>query len=166
MISEDYLKGEPFVMYLGDNLLKQGAKPLIQVLEETRCVCVVGVAKVEDPSRYGIVAFNKDGTIGRFVEKPRDPISNWVLIGIYVFNDKVFDAVKKIKPSWRGELEITDTIQTLLTDGAKVNVQKVQGWWKDTGKSEDLLEANPLILRGLKPCSRGGAREGMASSTT
>jgi len=159
MISEDYLKGEPFVMYLGDNLLKQGAKPLIQVLEETRCVCVVGAAKVEDPSRYGIVAFNKDGTIGRFVEKPKEPISNWALIGIYVFNDKVFDAVHKIKPSWRGELEITDTIQTLLTDGHKVSVQKVQGWWKDTGKPEDLLEANQLILQELQPYNHGNVEE-------
>ena len=159
MISEDYLRGEPFVMYLGDNLLKQGAKPLIQVFEETRCDCAVGAAKVKDPSRYGIVAFNKDGTINRFVEKPKDPISNWALIGIYVFNDKVFDAVRKIKPSWRGELEITDTIQTLLTDGYKVRVQKVQGWWKDTGKPEDLLEANQLILQELQPYNHGKVEE-------
>jgi glucose-1-phosphate thymidylyltransferase len=91
----------------------------------------------------------------RFVEKPKDPISNWALIGIYVFNDKVFDAVRKIKPSWRGELEITDTIQTLLTDGHKVSVQKVQGWWKDTGKPEDLLEANQLCLGDMEPYNHG-----------
>jgi len=91
----------------------------------------------------------------RFVEKPKDPISNWALIGIYVFNDKVFDAVRKIKPSWRGELEITDTIQTLLTDGYKVRVQKVQGWWKDTGRPEDLLEANQLVLNDIEPYNRG-----------
>jgi glucose-1-phosphate thymidylyltransferase len=84
--------------------------------------------------------------IERFVEKPKEPISDWALIGVYVFNDTVFDAIKKIKPSWRGEFEITDTIQTLLTDGHKVSVQKVQGWWKDTGTVEDLLEANRLVL--------------------
>jgi len=134
---------------LGDNLLKQGAKPLIQVFEETGCDCVVGAAKVEDPSRYGMVAFNKDGSIGRFVEKPKKPISDWALIGVYIFNDKVFDAVKQIKPSWRGELEITDTLQILLETGARVAVQKVQGWWKDTGTVEDLLEANRLVLDDL-----------------
>ncbi len=155
MVAEDHLKGEPFVMYLGDNLLKQGAKPLIQVFNETESDFVVGAAKVNDPSRYGVVFFNKDGTISKFVEKPKEPISNWALIGLYVFNDKVFNAIKQIKPSWRGELEITDTIQTLLTTGAKVNIQKVKGWWKDTGKPEDLIEANQLILQELTPYNHG-----------
>jgi glucose-1-phosphate thymidylyltransferase len=117
--------------------------------------CVVGATQVKNPSQYGVVVFDKNGGITRFVEKPKDPISNWALIGIYVFNDKVFNAVHKIKPSWRGELEITDTIQTLLTDGHKVSVQKVQGWWKDTGKPEDLLEANQLILHDLQPYNNG-----------
>ena len=93
------------------------------------------------------------------MEKPKDPISNWALIGVYVFNDTVFDVVKKIKPSWRGELEITDTIQTLLTDGHKVSVQKVQGWWKDTGKPEDLLEANQLCLGDMEPYNDGKVDE-------
>jgi glucose-1-phosphate thymidylyltransferase len=140
---------------LGDNLLKQCAKPLIQVFEETGCDCVVGAAKVKDPSRYGIVAFNKDGPINKFVEKPKEPISDWALIGVYFFNDKVFDAVKQIKPSWRGELEITDTLQILLETGARVEVQKVEGWWKDTGRPEDLLEANQLVLNDLEPYNRG-----------
>jgi len=154
-IAEDYLRGEPFVMYLGDNLLKQGVKPLIKTFNETQSDFVGAVAEVNDPSRYGIVVFNKDGTISRFVEKPKEPISNWALIGIYVFNDRVFDALKKIKPSWRGELEITDTIQTLLDEGAKVSVQRVQGWWKDTGRPEDLLEANQLVLQDLAPYNNG-----------
>ena len=105
------------------------------------------------------MVFDKNGGITKFVEKPKDPINNWALIGIYIFNDKVFNAVRKIKPSWRGELEITDTIQTLLTDGHKVNVQKVQGWWKDTGKPEDLLEANQLILQELQPYNHGKVEE-------
>jgi glucose-1-phosphate thymidylyltransferase len=155
MIAEDFLKGEPFVMYLGDNLLNQGVKPLVELFLEEKCDCVVGTTMVNDPSKYGVVVFNKDGTVKQFVEKPKEPISNWALIGIYVFNDKVFDAVKKIKPSWRGELEITDTIQRLLTIGAKVNVQRVQGWWKDTGKPEDLLEANQLILEELESYNKG-----------
>jgi dTDP-glucose pyrophosphorylase len=91
--------------------------------------------------------------------KPKEPISDWALIGVYLFNDKVFDAVKQIKPSWRGELEITDTIQILLETGARVEVQKVQGWWKDTGKPEDLLEANQLILQELQPYNHGKVEE-------
>jgi len=146
MTAEEQLRGEPFVMYLGDNLLRQGIAPLVKMFNETSSDCVVGVTQVKNPSQFGVVVFDKDGKIIRFVEKPKEPISDWALIGVYVFNDKVFDAVHRIKPSWRGELEITDTIQTLLTDGAKISVQKVQGWWKDTGTVEDLLEANRLVL--------------------
>ena len=82
-------------------------------------------------------------------------ISNWALIGVYVFNNRIFEAVKRIKPSWRGELEITNAIQTLLNDGARVDVQRVQGWWKDTGKPQDLLEANQLVLQDLTPYNKG-----------
>jgi len=159
MIAEDYLRGEPFVMYLGDNLLKQGVKPLVDLYEEGYD-CVVGATEVRNPSSYGVVVFNEDGTISRFVEKPKEPISDWALIGVYVFNDTVFDAVRKIKPSRRGEMEITDTIQTLLTDGARVAVQKVEGWWKDTGTVEDLLEANRLVLDDLNRDMNGAAEEG------
>jgi glucose-1-phosphate thymidylyltransferase len=116
-------------------------------------------APARDPSQYGVVVFDKNGGITRFVEKPKEPISDWALIGVYVFNDTVFDAVRKIKPSRRGEMEITDTIQTLLTDGARVAVQKVEGWWKDTGKPEDLLEANQLCLRDMEPDNDGKVNE-------
>jgi len=159
MVAEDHLKGEPFVMYLGDNLLKQGVSPLVNEFTKNHSDCVVGATRVSNPSQYGVVVFDKNGNITRFIEKPKEPVSDWALIGIYVFNDKVFDAIHRIKPSWRGELEITDTIQTLLTDGAKVNVQKVQGWWKDTGRPEDLLEANQLILQELKLYNHGRLEE-------
>jgi len=155
VVAENYLRGEPFVMYLGDNLLRQGAEPLVKLFNDEKCDCVVGTTEVNDPSKYGVVFFNDDGTIRQFIEKPKKSVSNWALIGIYVFNDKVFDAVKKIRPSWRGELEITDTIQQLLVDGAKVDAQKVQGWWKDTGQPEDLLEANQLILADIDPYNKG-----------
>jgi glucose-1-phosphate thymidylyltransferase len=155
LVAEEYLKGEPFVMYLGDNLLRQGVAPLVKEFNDSNSDCVVGTTQVKNPSQYGVVVFDAKGKITRFVEKPKEPISDWALIGIYVFNDKVFDAARRIKPSWRGELEITDTIQTLLTDGAKVGVQKVQGWWKDTGKPEDLLEANQLILHELESSNKG-----------
>ena len=112
------------------------------------------------PARdFGRYVFNRDGSIKGFVEKPKEPISDWALIGVYVFNDRVFDAIKKIKPSWRGELEITDTIQAILDDSARVEVQRVQGWWKDTGRPEDLLEANQLVLQDLEAKIEGTIEE-------
>jgi glucose-1-phosphate thymidylyltransferase len=148
-ISENYLGGDPFVMYLGDNLLKQGVSDFIRTFEEKKLNCLVGVCPVKDPSRFGIAEMD-NGKIVRLVEKPKEPKSNLALIGVYVFDGTIFDAVKKIKPSWRNELEITDAIQTLLLEGRKVEAQRVSGWWKDTGKPEDLLEANQLILSDLK----------------
>lgn len=149
MVAEDFLQGEPFVMYLGDNLLHQGAKPLVDIFKDREYDFVGGITKVPDPSRYGVVVFKEDGSIEKLVEKPKKHISDWALIGLYVFNEKVFDAVKKIRPSDRGEYEITDTIQTMLLQGANIHTQEVKGWWKDTGKPEDLLEANQLILHEI-----------------
>lgn len=166
LVAEEFLRGQPFVMYLGDNLLKQGVKPFIDVFKRTDSDFVGGVAKVSDPSRYGVVEYHENGTIKRIVEKPKEPISEWALIGLYVFNDHVFDAVKQIKPSWRGELEITDTIQTLLNQGHKITVEKVEGWWKDTGKPEDLLEANQLILQDMKPSNNGQIHETASVTNT
>mgnify|MGYP000748820379 CR=1 FL=1 len=160
LVSEDFLGNEPFVMYLGDNILKQGCKPLIEIFEKRGSDCVIGVCKVDDPSRYGVVVFDKEGRIKGLVEKPKEPISNYALIGVYVFNEKVFDAAKKIKPSWRGELEITDAIQKLLEEGAKIDVQFVKGWWKDAGKPEDLLEANRLVLQEIEAKNEGIIKEG------
>ncbi|MEM3522609.1 MAG: sugar phosphate nucleotidyltransferase [Candidatus Bathyarchaeia archaeon] len=99
MIAENFLKNDSFVMYLGDNMLKQGAKPLIELSNKNKSDCVIGVSKVKDSSRYGVVVFNKEGGIEKLVEKPKEPISDFVLIGVYVFNEKIFDAVKQIKPS-------------------------------------------------------------------
>jgi len=159
-ISQDFLKDEPFTMYLGDNLLKQGAKPLIDLFDRNQADCVVGMAKVKEPGRYGIAILDGNGKIKGFIEKPKQPVSDWALIGVYVFNSKIFDAIKKIKPSWRSELEITDAIQVLLDSGAKVDLQTVQGWWKDTGRPEDLLEANQLVLQDLRPLNEGAVEEG------
>jgi glucose-1-phosphate thymidylyltransferase len=148
LVSEQFLQGESFVMYLGDNLLKQGVEEFSSTFERERADCVVGVSPVKDPSRFGIAEMRGDKII-RLVEKPKTPRSNLALIGVYVFGQAIFDAVKKIKPSRRGELEITDAIQRMLRDGRVIKVQRVNGWWKDTGKPEDLLEANQLILSDL-----------------
>jgi len=161
MVAEKHIRGEPFVLYLGDNLIRQGVLPFVKEFNEGQYDCLVGATKVKNPNQYGVVIFDKNGNIAKVIEKPKEHISDWALIGIYVFNEKVFDIIHKIKPSWRGELEITDTIQMLLNEGARVNVQKVQGWWKDTGKPEDLLEANQLILQDLKPYNLGTLEEGV-----
>lgn len=144
-LSEDYMNGELFVMYLGDNLLKQGVHDFVNSFNQRKLDCVIGVTPVKDPSSYGVAEMDGNRIV-KLVEKPKKPKSNLALIGVYVFGPAIFDAVKKIKPSWRGELEVTDAIQTLVNDGKRVEVQHVIGWWKDTGKPDDLLEANQLVL--------------------
>jgi glucose-1-phosphate thymidylyltransferase len=155
LVAEDFLKGEPFVMYLGDNLLKQGVRPLINSYFNHSSDCVICVTQVNDPGRYGIVELDSKGKVSRLVEKPVELKSNLALAGAYLFNDSIFEAAKKIKPSWRNELEITDAIQTLLDSGKKITVQHIDGWWKDTGKPEDLLEANQLVLDDLQSSIEG-----------
>jgi glucose-1-phosphate thymidylyltransferase len=166
LVSESFLEGEPFVMYLGDNLLKQGAKSMAETFLKNKSDCVIGAAEVKDPSKYGVVVLGQDGKIKQFVEKPKQPVSNWGLVGVYVFNSRIIDAAKRIKPSWRGELEITDAIQTLLGDGAKIDLEFVNDWWKDTGKPSDILEANQLILQEIRQSNRGTIEEGATVSGT
>jgi len=148
LLSEKYMNGEPFVMYLGDNLLKQGVHDFVKTFLKRNADCVVGVCPVTDISRYGIVEL-ENGRAKRLVEKPKSSTSNLALVGVYVFGNGIFDAAKTIKPSGRNELEITDAIQVLVSMGKKVEVEHVKGWWKDTGKPEDLLEANQLVLADM-----------------
>lgn len=148
LVSEGFLRGEPFVMYLGDNLLKQGVDGFVRTYAREGADCVIGVSPVKDPTRFGVAEIDGNRVV-RLVEKPKEPKSNLALIGVYVFGPSIFEAVKSIKPSWRNELEITDAIQYLLDKGSKVKVQRVDGWWKDTGTVEDLLEANRLVLDDL-----------------
>jgi len=153
LVAEDFLKDDPFVMYLGDNLLKQGVRPLINAYFNYSSDCVIYVTVVNNPElqqRFGVVELDSEGKVSRLIEKPKQPKSNLALAGAYLFNESVLEAVKKIKPSWRNELEITDAIQFLLEKGKRISVQRIDGWWKDTGKPEDLLEANQLVLDDLK----------------
>jgi glucose-1-phosphate thymidylyltransferase len=154
MVSEKFLESEPFVMYLGDNLLKQGLTMQIETFRKTNCDFVGAVTPVSNPSRYGVVVM-EGNSIKSFVEKPKVHISEFALIGVYVFSQRVYEALDHIEPSWRGEYEITDTIQWLLENGGKLKVKHVNGWWKDTGKPEDLLEANQLVLDDLEYSIQG-----------
>ena len=145
LISESFLAREPFVMYLGDNLLARGITPFVEEFVKNTPAAQILLTHVPDPQRFGVAEL-QDGVVIRLVEKPREPKSDLALVGVYLFGPEVFDSVKRITPSSRNELEITDAIQDLIDHGLAVRPHIVEGWWKDTGKLEDLLEANRLIL--------------------
>jgi len=147
-ISEDFLKDEPFVMYLGDNILKSGIKSLVEEFKEKKPNSLILLTEVPNAQMFGVAEL-KDGKVVRLVEKPKQPKSNLALVGVYMFDYHIFEAVRAIKPSWRNELEITDAIQYLVDKGYEVHPHLVTGWWKDTGKIEDILEANRLILESI-----------------
>ncbi|MDG6928021.1 MAG: glucose-1-phosphate thymidylyltransferase [Nitrososphaerota archaeon] len=146
MVSRGFLGDEPFVMHLGDNLLKGGINDFVKRFNETGADAVIGVTKVSDPRQYGVAVLDDNDRVKRLVEKPKEPPSDLALIGVYVFSPAIHKYVQKLKPSWRGEYEITEAIQGMVDDRRRVEVTKVQGWWKDTGKPDDLLEANQLVL--------------------
>ena len=155
LISEAFLGGDPFVMYLGDNLLKEGIAPFVRAFEESRPDALILLQKVADPKSYGIAELDDAGKVARLVEKPAEPRSDLALVGVYLFTQAIFESVKAIAPSARGELEITDAIQHLVDRGLRVEPHVVTGWWKDTGKLEDMLEANRLVLSTLVRDIRG-----------
>jgi glucose-1-phosphate thymidylyltransferase len=150
LTAEPYLRGEPFVMYLGDNLIREPLAPLVTRFRAERPPAQILLAHVPNPQEFGVAEL-RDGRVVRLVEKPSRPPSDLALVGIYMFDDHVFDAARAIRPSGRGELEITDAIQRLIDDGRTVTPHVITGWWKDTGKLGDLLEANRLILDMLEP---------------
>ena len=154
LVSEPFLGGDPFCMYLGDNLIRERLEPLVTRFRDEKPNCQILLAAVPDPTQFG-VAVLKGGQVVRLVEKPKDPPSNLGLVGVYMFDATVFKAVKAIKPSARGELEITDAIQWLIDQGYVVRPHVIEGWWKDTGKLEDMLEANRIILDTLLPRTDG-----------
>jgi glucose-1-phosphate thymidylyltransferase len=145
LISEAFIGGEPFVMYLGDNLLNRGINEFVDEFVREAPAAQILLTKVPDPQMFGVAELEQ-GRVVRLVEKPKAPKSDLALVGVYMFSPAVFDSVKRIKPSFRNELEITDAIQDLIDRGLPVRPHLVQGWWKDTGKLEDMLEANRLIL--------------------
>lgn len=144
-VAKDYLKGAPFVMFLGDNLIKGGIAPFVEEFKRTRPNALILLARVEEPQRFGVAEL-EGGRIKRLIEKPKVPPSDLALVGAYLFDEHIFEAVENISPSWRGELEITDAIQYLIDKGLDVRPHIITGWWKDTGRLEDILEANRLIL--------------------
>jgi glucose-1-phosphate thymidylyltransferase len=148
-VSEDFLGDSPFVMYLGDNLIPSGITDLVREFESSDCDAQILLARVPNPSAFGVAELDDSGQVVRLEEKPASPRSDLALVGVYMFNKTVFPAVHGILPSARNELEITDAIQYLIDHGNKVRSHIIRGWWKDTGKLEDMLEANRIVLSSL-----------------
>ena len=161
LTAEPFLGDSPFVMYLGDNLLRDGIPELVETFRAETPDALILLTEVPDPENYGVAELTDDGSVSRLVEKPPEPATDLALVGVYMFTPAVFDAAKAIEPSARGELEITDAIQHLVDAGSRVDPHVVQGWWKDTGQVQDMLEANRLILDELEP-SQGGHRDRLA----
>ncbi len=150
MIAQDFLGDDSFVMYLGDNLIAGGITSLVEEYQESGASAQILLAEVPNPQQFGVAELTEDGgKIKALVEKPPEPRSNLALVGVYMFDKNIFESVHRIRPSARGELEITDAIQDLIDRGLEVHPHKVRGWWKDTGKLEDMLEANHIVLENL-----------------
>jgi glucose-1-phosphate thymidylyltransferase len=145
LCAREFLGDDPFVMYLGDNLLQEGVRPLIEQYRRGGADAVVAVTPVAHPNSYGVVEMDGERIVS-IAEKPAVPKSNLALVGVYLFTSKIHPIIERLQPSRRNELEITDAIWNLHQAGGVVAVRQVQGWWKDTGRPEDLLEANDLVL--------------------
>jgi glucose-1-phosphate thymidylyltransferase len=148
-ISSDFLDNDRFVMFLGDNVIEGGISKLISEFAHSDWNSQIVLTRVDHPERYGVAELDDDGKINRLVEKPKNPQSDLALVGIYMFDASVLEAVHAIKPSWRGELEITDAIQWLVDHGNSVHPYIHRGWWIDTGEPGQMLEANDLVLEEL-----------------
>jgi glucose-1-phosphate thymidylyltransferase len=165
LIAREFLGDEDFVMYLGDNLLRQGIAEFVDRFEEDRRTAdgadavipsaQILLARVPDPQRFGVAEIGPDGEVLHLVEKPVDPPSDLALVGVYLFDRSIHDAVAAIEPSPRGELEITDAIQWLIDHDHRVRHEVLEGWWKDTGKLQPLLEGNRLVLETIEQSIRG-----------
>ena len=152
--AQGYLQDEPFVMYLGDNLVIDGIAGFVRRFTDSRPDAMILLARVQAPERFGVAEL-RDGQVLRLVEKPLKPQSDLALVGVYLFSSCIFDAVNAITPSARGELEITDAIQWLVDHKSRVEPHVIEGWWKDTGRLEDMLEANRIVLDALAPLNQG-----------
>ena len=154
--AQPFLQDSPFVMYLGDNLIQDALDNFVARFHDHQDDALILLKQVPDPTAFGVAQVLEDGKVVGLVEKPKVPPSDLALVGIYFFAPTVHEAIARIEPSARGELEITDAIQTLIDHGKRVEACKLEGWWLDTGKKDDLLEANRIILDNSPPVSVEG----------
>ena len=155
--AESFIGGEPFVMYLGDNLIPEGLTGAAELFRRSGANAVVMLKAVDDPTHFGIAEIEGERIV-RLVEKPKQPRSNLAIVGGYFFDHNIFESIRRIKPSWRNEYEITDAIQDLIDRGFKVVPYVMQGWWKDAGKPQDIIEANRAMLQNIGTRRAGHGR--------
>lgn len=158
--AEQFMDGEPFVVYLGDNILRGGIRYMVEEFAKGEVEALVALTPVDDPTKFGIAELDAEGNIIGLVEKPKQPKSDLAMIGIYFLRPSVFPIIRQLRPSWRNELEITDAIDNLRKATGKVAARKVRGWWKDTGRPEDILTANRMVLDEVEESIQGTVEEG------
>jgi glucose-1-phosphate thymidylyltransferase len=158
IVARDFLGDDDFVMYLGDNLLLEGISTFVRQFERHRPNAQIFLSAVPEPERFGVAVLEGDQVV-QLVEKPKRHISDLALVGVYIFDSTIHEAVEAVEPSWRGELEITDSIQHLIDHGRTVRAEIVAGWWKDTGRLEDILEANRMMLQEIETRIEGQVDE-------
>jgi glucose-1-phosphate thymidylyltransferase len=155
LVARDFLGDDDFVMYLGDNFIVGGIAGLVDEFRSGRPDAQIMLTSVPDPRQFGVAELDPAGEVVGLEEKPREPKSDLALVGVYIFTPAVHEAVAKLEPSWRGELEITEAIQWLIDHGRKVRSTTITGYWKDTGNVADMLEVNRMVLEGLEPACAG-----------
>jgi glucose-1-phosphate thymidylyltransferase len=160
LVARDFLGDDDFVMYLGDNFIVGGITDLVEEFAATRPAAQIMLTRVSNPTSFGVAELDLEGRVTRLEEKPQQPKSDLALVGVYLFTPAVHEAVAALKPSWRGELEITEAIQWMLDNDRAVSSTTITGYWKDTGNVTDMLEVNRLVLEGLESRLDGHIEEG------
>ena len=160
LVARDFLGDDDFVMYLGDNFIVGGIAELVEEFRAARPDAQIMLTQVPDPRDFGVAELDEAGQVVGLEEKPAEPKSDLALVGVYMFTPCVHEAVRSLRPSWRGELEITEAIQRLIDDGRKVASTTISGYWKDTGNVTDMLEVNRLVLETVEPLRRGVVQPG------
>ncbi|MFD4028786.1 glucose-1-phosphate thymidylyltransferase [Streptomyces sp. NPDC058576] len=159
LLAREFLGDDDFTMYLGDNFIVDGIKPFVDEFRESRPDAQILLTRVMDPRAFGVAELGSDGQVVGLQEKPEFPKSDLALVGVYFFTPAIHEAVRRLKPSGRGELEITDAIQSLIDDGRTIGSAEITGYWKDTGNVSDMLEVNRQVLEGVEPLMEGSVDE-------
>ncbi|MFQ5919629.1 MAG: glucose-1-phosphate thymidylyltransferase [Thermoplasmata archaeon] len=160
LCAQEFVGEDAFCVYLGDNVLKGSIQPMVEEFRQGKDDAAVLLAKVPQPERFGVVEVDPEGQVLSLVEKPKEPKSDLALVGIYLLRPNIFPVIQRLKPSWRNELEITDALDRLRAGGGSLKAHEVTGWWKDTGRAEDILEANRLILDDIEAVDDGTVERG------
>ncbi|TRZ70980.1 MAG: glucose-1-phosphate thymidylyltransferase [Nitrosopumilaceae archaeon] len=160
-LCEDFIGSHKFVVFLGDNIMLKDIVSYAKEFDNEGDAAKILLCEVSNPSQFGIADITKDGKIKKIMEKPKNPPTNLAVTGIYFLSPVIFDIIKKLKPSWRNELEITDALQILLESNQKISYDIITGYWKDTGTPDDIIEANRIILSSMAPYFHGQKENGV-----